>query len=255
MREYYRAWLRRAVVGALRAVGFKGQVEAVRTVVLWALSVLFLYGVNWHHVPVIGAEDPGASSEVRLGLSALAGIVLVFVLTFLWQLVTQPAAIDQEKGVEEARRLAEARAEIERHAEDAKQREAALREHAGRLQGAIDALFDAEETLQRLSELHREGRALYKQEADPETWDHRMAAWSAGVEQIIRENFSIAALHEYRSHGSGAEIMTTWSWPAGTDHWLKARYTAKLSALDDIVRRGQPFFSARMNLSRRTIAP
>ena len=254
--SYHAAWLRRAAHGALLAIGFKGRAEAVRTVLLWAVSVLLLYKVDWRGVPVVGTPDPGASSEVRLGLCIIGGVLLVFIAAFLWQLVVQPAAMDRERlaevdrGAAEARRREdEIRAQAAREAAEAAAREDALRAQLRGLTDDIEAFKQAEAILQRLSDLHRAGRALYQQEASPEVWSQRMGDWAAEVEGIIAAEFSISVLHRYRGPGNGGEIRTDWSWPSGTDSWLKARYTAKLQGLDDLISGGAPVRNATLHLS------
>lgn len=249
MKDYFREWLHRAVVGALQAVGFEGRTEAVRTVVLWVLSVLVLYSVDWRRVPFVGADDPGASSEVRLGLSALVGILVVFALTFLWQLIVKPAEMADERRHDADRAVQSGREALDRQSEEARRREEKLKARIAELKDDIAAMLDAEQLLQRLSTLQRDGRALYDREADPAVWSQRMNDWNSEVESIIRANFSISDVHRFQSRQMAPPYATSWSWAGDEDPWPKRLYSSRLENLDDLIRFGQPVNFARSRLA------
>lgn len=257
---FQREWLRRAVRGALLAIGFKGRVETVRTVLLWAVSVLILYAVDWHRVPIIGTDNPGASSEVRLALCVLGGMVGTFVFAFVWQIVVQPAEMDDERRAELLRQShasevldAERRAELVRQSQASEVLDAERRAEIKRLSKIIADLRDGEALLKRLSDMHSRGHELYHRQADTPTWSERMAEWNAEVEAFLGVNFSVSALHQYRKPGHGSHITTTWQWPDGEDDRLTARYTGRLLALDSIIRLGTPVSMARLRLGEARI--
>ena len=68
----------------------------MRGLVLWAVSVLVLYRTNWNGWPIVGTTNAVAADVVRLGLCAVASIIVVFCVLFIWHLVVQPVHIYRE---------------------------------------------------------------------------------------------------------------------------------------------------------------
>ncbi|WP_159392746.1 hypothetical protein [Methylobacterium sp. C1] len=224
-KSYYVKLFRRAFAEAFAAIGLTKSTEAFRSLVLWSGTVLLLYSIGWSRIPFIGTENPDASSEVRLGLSAVGAIVLIFVVTLIWRLLSLPPRLDAELRAE----VAAYKAEMETDA-------------------------DVERELLTLSQMRREGLDLYdniKDASDEEefhAWRAALDAWVQRVKDRLDERWSVAARHEFDDAGrSGGwtRRMKNEAAQAAIEQrntWLLSRYTSYFASLDDLVRRGYSLF-------------
>lgn len=222
---YYLKLFRRALTEAFAAIGLTKPTEAFRSLVVWSFTVLLLYNIGWARIPIIGTENPDASSEVRLGLSAVSAIVLIFTVTFVWRLIVLPPRLDAEL----KREVAEHKAEIETDA-------------------------DIEIELMTLSKMRLEGLDLYENIKDPEddeqylAWRTALDAWAQRIRDRLEAQWSVAAIHEFDDAGrSGGWTRML------NDHdvheklearsrGLMSRYTSRFKAVDHLVRSGHFLF-------------
>jgi len=121
------------------------------------------------------------------------------------------------------------------------------------LREEVSGLLQVEQAIQQLSDFYHRGRQLYSEHDDFHSWQTKMDAWKNEVEQFISEAFSVSELHEFRKEGSGFEYTTEWKWGdevASREAWIaKARVSARLSALNDLVRHSASgFFPHKMRL-------
>ena len=227
--NFYVVWATRAFREAVASTGFKDRGEITRGLVLWALAVLVLYAVNWRGWPIVGASDPGGGEQIRLGLCAVAAILVVFVGSFVWQLIVQPAKIYKETLdlIDDAERI-------------------------------ICAVGDSEADRLFLSEAHKEGFRLYRAEFDPNDpssvalWKTDMDAWVAKIRAHLKERWSISALHDFEvlssMGGTQYRRKDTDSFLGGDETPLLKNqygfsifctYSAYLKNIDDIIRHGE----------------
>jgi hypothetical protein len=218
-RNFYIDWLSRSVREAFRSVGFESRTEMIRGVVLWALAVLLLWTVNWQHLPIIGTADPDVSGEVRLGLSAVLAIMVVFLGSLIWQLAIQPVRMYREahdRANEAQRRLADIVAD------------------------EADRLF--------LSAAYQEGFEIYRADFDPKdaeqfsSWLKRVEEWRRKVRTHIEQRWSIAALHDFDDPSS----FSGWHYRRdgsdeieAKDRAILTKFSSHLKNLDQLVRYGQ----------------
>ena len=159
------------------------------------------------------------SHEVRLGLSAVFAIILAFSIGFLYQLIKQPRVMYDEV----VSRLVTA-------------------------ETMLSEIDKVERDKVLLSELHREGLALYNSfvnPADPSApskWIADMDRWLEKVRDHIRDRWSISTLHEFNDP-SGRGGVSYKRGDAGLDgvknkHGgeLMALYSGYIYSLDQIIR-------------------
>jgi hypothetical protein len=89
--NFCREWIRRSFDAALVVAGVDQRRDIMRTVLIWAVACLALFMIPWHYIPIIGVQTEDLPHEMRLALSAIAAVILVFVLSFLYQLIRQPS--------------------------------------------------------------------------------------------------------------------------------------------------------------------
>ncbi len=222
-RNFYLEWVRRALREAFIGVGFEGGADIMRGLVLWAVSVLVLYRTNWSGWPIVGTANAAPGDVVRLGLCAVAAIIVVFCILFIWHLIVQPVRIHKEiwAKVDEDEKL-------------------------------IAAIGDSEADRRFLSEAYAEGIRLYVakvDDADPNGvnfWKSNMDRWVQKIENHLKERWSISATHEFKNMNAAGG----WSTRRGAHDKLEtaldengfpitARYTAYLQSVDDIIRHGE----------------
>jgi hypothetical protein len=187
--NFYRKWLVRALRAALVVTGVDWRRDIMGRLLLWAVSCLILYVIPWRYVPIISVETEDISHEMRLGLSAVSAIVVVFVISFLYQLIKQPRVMYDEL----IRRIVTAEA-------------------------TLSEIENVERDKKVLSDLHREGMVLYRSfvnPADPlspNKWIADIDLWLSKVRDNIRDRWSVSTLHEFddpsRLGGSVTNVAT-----------------------------------------------
>jgi hypothetical protein len=145
----------------------------MRNVLLWAFACLVLFFIPWKHIPIIGIEAEDLSHEVRLGLSAVSAVIVVFALSFLYQLIRQ-------------RRMMYS----------------ALMRRTVRAEHTLSEIANVERDKEALSALHKEGVDLYHSFVNPDDpvaqskWIANMEKWVENVRDHIRGRWSVSTLHD-----------------------------------------------------------
>jgi hypothetical protein len=217
--HFYREWSGRSFRAALVITGIDRGRDIMRNVLLWAFACLVLFFIPWKDVPVIGVKTEDLSHEVRLGLSAVSAIIVVFALSFLYQLIKQPSVMYEE-----------------------------LRRRTVKAENILSEIENVERDKQILSDLHREGVTLYhsfvnqEDPGAPNKWISDMDMWLEKVRNHIRDRWSISTLHEfndpsrlggfsYKRRDAGLnDIKNT----HGGD--VMALYSGYIKSVDDIIR-------------------
>ena len=222
---YYLKLFRRALAEAFAAIGLTKPTEAFRSLVVWSFTVLALYNIGWSRIPIVGTENPDASSEVRLGLSAVSAIVLIFTATLVWRLIVLPPRFD-----------AELKRELEEH------------------RAEIDTDADVEIELMTLSKMRLEGLDLYEAIKDPtddeqyHAWRTALDAWAQRVRSRLEAQWSVAAIHEFDDAGRSGGWTRMLNDQEVHDkleaksRGLMSRYTSRFAAVDHLVRSGHFLF-------------
>jgi hypothetical protein len=225
--NFYREWLRRSFDAALVIAGVDQRRDIMRTILLWAVACLALFFIPWHYIPIIGIQTEDLPHEMRLALSAIAAVILVFVLSFLYQLVRQPSIMCRElwqNGIEMERIVAE--------------------------------IANTERDKTVLSELHASGLVLYRSfvnQDDPDgidRWKSDMDKWVEEVRAHISDRSGISTLHEFNdlSKKGGLSISRSKDGLGRDDHGfnITALYSGYLASVDHIIRyNGRDHFGER----------
>lgn len=191
----------------------------------WVFGTPALAVIIWAVNRWLGEGAVTLSQDVTGGfIAAAAAFMLTWLVRFFIGLATAPAELYSEQ--------------VDQNAQ---------------LRVEVSKLLDTNQAIQRLSGLYHQGRKQYDEYDQFDAWQAKMEAWQRDVEQFISDNFSVAELHEFRKSGSGFEYRTKWHWE-GIEHaeaWTaKARVSARLDALDDMVRHSSSgFIAPKMRLS------
>jgi hypothetical protein len=224
--NFFVVWVSRAFQGALTFIGYKKPADIIRSVVIWAATVLVLYAAAWSNWP-IEVVYSGGGEKIGPGICAVAAIVLIFIVSFAWNLIAQPNRIYNEAldQIEDAERV-------------------------------ISGVGDSEADRLFRSEMHKTGFQLYRAELDPHDpasvgrWKAEMDAWVSKVRAHLKERWSVSALHDFESGSVGGfqYPRNAGDTPVGepeTEHVkdkngfsIFCRYSAYLKSVDDIILHG-----------------
>jgi len=116
------------------------------------------------------------------------------------------------------------------------------------LRGLLRGLFDTEKAIERLVELHAEGKRLYNDtDCAPDVYNRVLEEWESRVADFILQHYSASELHAFRSYTfyNGGEYML----PEGVpQEWRKSTEkqrimcTARIVALDRTIQHGSNEF-------------
>ena len=178
-----------------------------------------LYVIPWQHIPVISIATEDLSHEMRLALSAIAGIIVVFVCSFVYHIAATP----KEMYFELSKRLDRSEAEL-------------------------SEIHNVERDRAILSDLHKKGVALYGSfvsKEDPDAanrWKRDLDNWLNEVRDHLKENWSVTTIHEfndpsrkggfsYQRQKDGLEGQTD-----AHGFSITALYSGYIASLDHIIR-------------------
>jgi hypothetical protein len=115
-------------------------------------------------------------------------------------------------------------------------------------------IMGPEKAIALLVELQAEGRLLlHETNCAPDAYIQALDRWEAKVTEFIREHYSSAELHAFRSfvYFGGAQYMpknSSEEWLAATER-KRIQYTARIAALDETIKYGSgDFLGTRLKL-------
>jgi hypothetical protein len=217
--KFYREWIGRSLSASLVLTGVDNKREIMRNLLLWAIASLILFFIPWNYIPVIGVAAEDLSHEVRLGLSFVLAIIAVFVVSLAYQLLIQPAKMQNE-----------------------------LWQRVGKTEAILSEIENVERDKVILSDLHRSGVGLYQSYVTPDDpdaparWVSDMEAWLERVRDHIKDRWSISTLHEFndpsRRGGFSYKRRDDGLKNAKTQHGgdATALYSGHIESLDHIIR-------------------
>lgn len=217
--NFYREWMERAFRASLVVAGVNRGPDIMRSILIWAIACLVLFVIPWNHVPIIGVKAEDLSHEVRLGLSAVAAVIVVFSISIIYQLIKQPRVMYDE-----------------------------VVRRAVKAECMLSEIDNVERDKETLSSLHKEGVELYHSFVSPDDplapikWTTDMDGWRERVRDSIRDRWSVSTLHEFndpsRSGGFSYQRRDrgrTQINDAGGRN-LTALYSGYIHSLDHIIR-------------------
>ena len=165
-------------------------------------AVIFLI---LHFIPGLGDAGDQGRTAVLTAISAIASGAL----TFLWDLLSAPVALDRERAKD-----------------------------FGKLRDIVQNGQLQEEACDQLSQFYERGMTLYHDYAEFDEWAGRMEAWSDEVAGYIASRFMLSAKYRFLYPLGSGEYITEWSWEGveGAEAFkVKSRYTGRLGALRDAI--------------------
>ena len=222
-KSFYREWFRRSFHAALRVAGVDRRSDIMRTVLLWAIACLVLFFIPWSHVPIIGVQVEDLSHEMRLAISAVLAVVVIFIISFVYQIFAQPFKMQNE-----------------------------LWQRLTATESLLSEIANVERDKEALSELHKKGVELYQSFVSPDDpnardrWVSDMEKWVESVRGYIKDRWSVSTLHEFNDPAgrggfsfprsdNGLNVVTNKGGYKIADH-ITGRYSGYLYALDHIIR-------------------
>ncbi len=191
----------------------------MRTVLAWSIACLILFFIPWSHVPIIGVQVEDLSHEMRLAISAVSAVVVIFIVSFFYQIFAQPFKMQNE-----------------------------MWQRLITTESLLSEIANVERDKETLSELHKEGVELYNSFVSPDDptardrWVSDMDKLIESVRDYIKDRWSVSTLHEFNEPAGRGGFRYPRSddglTGAKNSHGgsLTALYSGYLYSLDHIIR-------------------